>query len=103
MRGSSASISLDEHIINGLSVYPNPTNGPVSISFDSRSTEIGMINIYNVLGQRVNTFSHKIFAGENSAKWNLDSSSGDIVPNGTYLVEVIVNGERSIQRVAVSL
>ena len=101
--GSGASISLDENILNGLSVYPNPTNGPVSISFDSRTTEMGMINVYNVLGQRVNSFSQEIFAGNNSAKWNLDSSAGDIVPNWTYLVEVIVNGERSIQRVAVSL
>ena len=64
---------------------------------------MGMINIYNVLGQRVNSFSEEIFVGNNSANWNLDSHTGDIVPNGTYLVEVIVNGERSIQRIAVSL
>jgi hypothetical protein len=62
-----------------------------------------MINVYNVLGQRVNSFSHDISVGKNITHWNLNTASGEIVPNGTYLVEVIVNGERSIQRIAVSL
>ena len=101
--GSAASISLDEVILEGLSVYPNPSNGPVSISFDSKTEESGMINVYNVLGQRVNSFSHDISVGKNITNWNLNTASGEIVPNGTYLVEVIVNGERSIQRIAVSL
>ena len=63
-----------------------------------------MINVYNVMGQRVNSFSQEISVGKNICK--LESrltASGEIVPNGTYLVEVIVNGERSIQRIAVSL
>ena len=100
--GSGASIGLDETAVSGLSVYPNPANGPVAIAFTAKATSNATINVFNVLGQRVNSFDAAVFAGKNEIRWNLDAANGSLVANGNYLVEVVVDGEKSIQRVAVS-
>ena len=100
--GSGASISVDETAVSGLSVYPNPANGPVAIAFTAKASSTATINVFNVLGQRVNSFDAAVFAGKNEIRWNLDAANGSLVENGNYLVEVVVDGEKSIQRVAVS-
>jgi hypothetical protein len=100
--GSSSSISVDETAVSGLSVYPNPANGPVAIAFTAKASSTATINVFNVLGQRVNSFDAAVFAGKNEIRWNLDAANGSLVENGNYLVEVVVDGEKSIQRVAVS-
>ena len=100
--GSSSSISVDETAVSGLSVYPNPANGPVAIAFTAKAASNATINVFNVLGQRVNSFDAAVFAGKNEIRWNLDAANGSMVANGNYLVEVIVDGEKSIQRVAIS-
>jgi len=100
--GSSPSISVDETAVSGLSVYPNPANGPVAIAFTAKASSTATINVFNVLGQRVNSFDAAVFAGKNEIRWNLDAANGSLVENGNYLVEVVVDGEKSIQRVAVS-
>ena len=100
--GSGASISVDETAVSGLSVYPNPANGPVAIAFTAKASANATINVFNVLGQRVNSFDAAVFAGKNEIRWNLDAANGSLVENGNYLVEVVVDGEKSIQRVAVS-
>ena len=98
--GSGASIGLDETAVSGLSVYPNPANGPVAIAFTAKASSNATINVFNVLGQRVNSFDAAVFAGKNEIRWNLDAANGSMVANGNYLVEVVVDGEKSIQRVA---
>jgi hypothetical protein len=100
--GSGASISVDETAVSGLSVYPNPANGPVAIAFTAKASSTATINVFNVLGQRVNSFDAAVFAGKNEIRWNSDAANGSLVENGNYLVEVVVDGEKSIQRVAVS-
>lgn len=98
----TASLSTDQIEISGLSVYPNPANGPVVIAFTAKASSTATINVFNVLGQRVNSFDAAVFAGKNEIRWNLDAANGSLVENGNYLVEVVVDGEKSIQRVAVS-
>ncbi|HAG49062.1 MAG TPA: hypothetical protein DCL07_03850 [Cryomorphaceae bacterium] len=100
--GSGASIGVEEAVIEGLSVYPNPANGPVAIAFTAKAAANATINVFNVLGQCVNSFDAAVFAGKNEIRWNLDAANGSMVSNGNYLVEVLVDGEKSIQRVAVS-
>ncbi|MDG1253402.1 MAG: T9SS type A sorting domain-containing protein [Schleiferiaceae bacterium] len=100
--GSAASISLDETAVSGLSVYPNPANGPVAIAFTAKASSNATINVFNVLGQCVNSFDAVVFAGKNEVRWNLDAANGSMVANGNYLVEVVVDGEKTIQRIAVS-
>ncbi|NDD50405.1 MAG: T9SS C-terminal target domain-containing protein [Flavobacteriia bacterium] len=100
--GSAISISVDEPAVSGLSVYPNPANGPVAIAFTAKASSTATINVFNVLGQRVNSFDAAVFAGKNEIRWNLDAANGSLVENGNYLLEVVVDGEKSIQRVAVS-
>ena len=101
--GSTANVvGLDESAFSSLSMYPNPANGPVSIDFAARKDGKATVRIVNLLGQTVNSFSKEINAGENHIVWNLDAANGSLVNNGAFLVEITVNGERTMQRIAVS-
>ena len=101
--GSSPNVvGLDESAFISLSMYPNPANGPVSIDFASRKDGKATVRIVNLLGQTVNSFSKEINAGENHIVWNLDAANGSLVNNGAFLVEITVNGERTMQRIAVN-
>jgi hypothetical protein len=95
-------VGLDESAFISLSIYPNPANGPVSIDFSSRKDGKAAVRIVNLLGQTVNSFSKEIIAGENHIVWSLDAANGSLVNNGAFLVEITVNGERTMQRIAVS-
>ncbi|CAI8292130.1 MAG: Uncharacterised protein [Owenweeksia sp. TMED14] len=101
--GSGASVTINEISSPGISVYPNPSNGPVFIDFYANSETLAKINVYNVLGQQLNSFDHDASAGNNSITWDPSALNGRNLSNGTYLIEVLVNDERFIQRIAISL
>ena len=54
------------------------------------------VNIMNLLGQSVMVLNSAVEAGANSIKADLN------VANGTYFVEVVVDGMKSVKRVVVS-
>jgi len=60
---------------NQLSIYPNPTNGNITIQ---SSTELGAISIYNALGQKI------IEARAKSQEASIDISN---LPSGIYTVQ----------------
>jgi hypothetical protein len=65
-------------------VYPNPTNGQVAISFNSKASFEGSVKISNILGQTVETvFSGMVKPGQNTFKW--DASK---VSEGVYFYTV---------------
>jgi hypothetical protein len=90
---SLSSIELDE---KALTMSPNPTSGAVSIDFSARAAGTATINVMSLLGQSVMVLNPAVEAGANSIKADLN------VANGTYFVEVVVDGMKSVKRVVVS-
>ena len=75
---------------SNFSVYPNPTNGNLTITF-ANSTK-GSVKVISVLGEEV--FSEAF--NTSTEKLNIDLSKYE---NGIYLVQVITNNTTSVKRI----
>ncbi|MEE9554512.1 MAG: right-handed parallel beta-helix repeat-containing protein [candidate division Zixibacteria bacterium] len=94
--GDSVTVGIDEFIellperLTLLQNYPNPFNANTNISFTLPKPSDIIIEIYNILGQRVATLfdDHKP-AGLHSVNWNADD-----YPSGVYFAKMRA-GEKS--------
>lgn len=82
-------LSVTENTLDGVSVYPNPSKGMITISNDNNTTNT--IAIYNVLGKEVFTTTAN------------KSTSVDLSANGSgvYLVKVSNANGSSVERVVI--
>lgn len=76
---------------NGISVFPNPTSGFVTIQ-NTKNSDLKTVEIYNVAGQLINNF--KLNSGTNKA--SLDMSQ---LLNGTYILKVKSESEKNTVKV----
>ena len=80
--------------------YPNPFNPIVMINYELDKDSFVKMNIYNVLGQKVNSIDYGFKSiGEHTAKWNGENSKGFMMPSGTYFIEITNNNLSSIKPV----
>jgi hypothetical protein len=56
-----------------ISIYPNPSNGKFVIEFNSQYSEVKMIEVFDILGQRV---FHKLCGGDTSIMIEVDLYPG---------------------------
>jgi len=71
-----------------LSNYPNPFNPSTTISFEITNLhENARIEIYNLKGQKVKTFSHPELV-EGSVSWNGKSENNQSVTSGMYFYKL---------------
>ncbi len=94
--GTSPVLSIEKNEVVALTVSPNPTTGAVSLEFSARAAGFAGINVVNILGQSVMSFERAVEAGVNTLNADLN------VANGTYFVEVTVDGAKSVKRVVVN-
>ncbi len=73
-----AEVGFAQHV----SLFPNPTNGKVSISFDENTSSDFTVSAYNVLGELV-TAPAEYKAGTTNVKMDLASLS-----NGIYIIKI---------------
>lgn len=76
---------------NGISVFPNPTSGFVTIQ-NTKNSDLKTVEIYNVAGQLIKNF--KLNSGTNKA--SLDISQ---LLNGTYILKVKSESENNTVKV----
>lgn len=92
----SAALTSEELEVAALTVAPNPTAGNVNVTFSARAAGTATVKVMNLLGQSVMVLDRAVEAGVNTI--NADLS----VANGTYFVEVAVDGVKSVKRVVVA-
>ncbi|MGB3076285.1 MAG: T9SS type A sorting domain-containing protein, partial [Chitinophagales bacterium] len=68
-------------------VYPNPVADNMTLQFASVKKGDALLNVYNLLGQKM--YSTSVLALEGDNLFNLNVSE---FTNGTYIAEVINNG-----------
>jgi PKD repeat protein len=76
------SVGINDLKAQGIAIYPNPTNGELTIEFSSQSANCSIF-LYNTLGQQV--FEHHHL----SSKQSLDISH---LNKGVYWVNLVVDG-----------
>ena len=73
--------------------YPNPFNPQTQIPFTLNEARTVHLNIYNTLGQLVDTLIDGVVpAGEHTITWDATD-----MPSGSYLYRLAVDG-KSLQR-----
>jgi FlgD Ig-like domain len=83
------SISKQDFTLNQVKVYPNPSSGVVNIDYSLLSAQYVQIEIYNSLGQLVNTIFSKIEAsGKHSHIWDGTDKSGRKALAGSYIYKI---------------
>lgn len=78
-----------------LSVYPNPFNGNVNISFESKINAPFKASIYNVKGQEIRTF----YNNAKAVVWDGRDKKNNPVSNGIYFIKATQDGESVSQKV----
>lgn len=84
--------SFDQYI----HVYPNPSNGEVSIQVDLIYADNINVTIYNVLGAQVKQ------AGFDETSTNVLSVDLSDLPNGVYIAEVSKGSEKATKRIVLN-
>ncbi|MEN9331953.1 MAG: hypothetical protein RLZZ94_1043 [Bacteroidota bacterium] len=72
--------------LEGLNLFPNPANNTLTINYFTPSMETTSIEIYDMMGQLVNTINANANQGFNSRELDLTSMS-----NGVYFLKVTQN------------
>ncbi len=86
--------------IKPLSVYPNPFNGEMNISYENTRSSKVSVEIVNLLGQSIKSlYNGQQTAGQHELVWDATSTSGAKVPFGTYFVRQVVDGKTSVKKV----
>ena len=76
---------------NGISVFPNPTSGFITIQ-NTRNSDLKTVEIYNVAGQLIKNF--KLNSGTNKASMDMSQ-----LLNGTYILKVKSESENNTVKV----
>jgi len=92
--GNKASVTLTVNVISinspdgeiislGLTTFPNPTGGEMSLVFGSNNEGTAIVTVTDVLGRTYLTQKAATYAGKNVVRLDLGN-----LPQGTYLVKV---------------
>lgn len=80
-RTTSGAFANNGNPFNLLGVYPNPFQNSTKISFDLQQQSPVILEVYNVLGERVAVITDRIFdAGQHFLDWN----TPEVLGSGTY-------------------
>ncbi len=79
--------------------YPNPFNPTTTIAYSLNRVSEVRIDIFNVLGQLVNTLvDAKVVKGKHKVVWNGTDRNGYHVSSGIYFYSLSVNSSRIIKK-----
>jgi hypothetical protein len=76
-----------------FNIYPNPASDNVTISYFEEANVNVVATIYTSLGQKVSTQKVTTMEGENKMTFDVNNLS-----KGMYILEMISNGERTVQK-----
>ncbi len=80
-------------IYNKIFNYPNPFKGTTNIMFNIQSKENLILKIYNTKGNFIREIYHTSSIGDNSISWNGSDKTGQKLPSGIYLYQLLSNNE----------
>ncbi|MCF8429092.1 MAG: T9SS type A sorting domain-containing protein [Bacteroidia bacterium] len=79
---------------NGITIFPNPSNGVFNISFESKNNSAAKIKIIDVLGKTVWYNERTLLNGINAINLNLNK--------GNYLLIVEENGKLTTKKIVIN-
>ncbi|MFC1555922.1 T9SS type A sorting domain-containing protein [candidate division KSB1 bacterium] len=85
-----------------VSIYPNPTNSSVNISFHLLNREYTKLSVYDIHGRLINTILNtELPPGEYLGHWNCHNEFDQIVSSGVYILRLQLKNRNYISRVII--
>lgn len=85
--------------VKGFGVYPNPSSGPVNISFTLKNQQEVTVTVYDVSGKIIYLKNEFVSAGRNTIVWNGNSKNGLRTAPGYYLVKVSTAEASAVKKI----
>ncbi len=83
--------------------YPNPFNPSTSISYTLKDNGMVKLAIYNIRGQMIRQLiNHTQMAGQYNQEWDGRDENGIVVPTGTYIYTLEINGFKAVRRMTMA-
>ncbi|MDF7812055.1 T9SS type A sorting domain-containing protein [Hymenobacter sp. YC55] len=96
---SPLAVAAPSRQLHELSVYPNPTTGPITVSFRPVQDGAAQVRVYNQLGQQVaSLYEGKVRQGQH---YELPLHS-EKLSAGLYTCSLLVNGQRESVRLVIT-
>ncbi len=94
--GLVTTVGLEESsLASNVKLYPNPSMGNFNVSFTTAVESDYQIEIVDITGRTVNKKTGETKYGENQVRFDAD------LPDGVYMVKVIVEGDVSTSRLVI--
>ncbi|OFY89751.1 MAG: hypothetical protein A2236_12445 [Bacteroidetes bacterium RIFOXYA2_FULL_33_7] len=88
--------SVEENVFtNNITLYPNPTNGMITVRIEDKETNDVNIEIFNIQGQSIYSYKE---ANVSNVKTQIDLSSQ---AKGIYFVKILKGNKVGVQKVVV--
>ena len=91
----------EDLVVSGI--YPNPfiyKNSKVRIKILSTLSQKVKVNIYNILGEKINDWSIDIVEpNEREISWDRKNNNGKIVSDGIYFIEIHGRYKRVVEKI----
>ncbi len=87
---SSDVLNIDNETVNNLNYknYPNPFSEETTISFSLKNKEHVVIDVFDLLGRKINTLLNKEVIGKQNIIWNGTNYKGHKLNTGIYLISI---------------
>lgn len=79
-----------------ISIYPNPADKEVNVSYNVANNTKTEISITDILGKKIQTFNIQSLEGN-----NLVVLSTEELASGTYMIEIVSNGVKTVRQIQV--
>ncbi len=84
-----------------VNLYPNPFNPILTIQYNVDIKQDVSIDIYNILGQKVNTLlNQEMPAGYHSITWNGKNNKGVLLGSGIYFIKIGTKNHSYVKKVS---
>jgi hypothetical protein len=81
---------------SALNIFPNPSSTKTGVTFFAEENKEASVVIYNTMGQKIATVKQTTMLGENTMYVNVATFA-----NGLYLMDLVIDGEHTIQKFSV--
>lgn len=98
---NNISTKIGDNVINAqtnLSVYPNPNSGEFTIKYDVLKSADVLVEIYDMKGSLIKTVSN--ISNQYSGKYQIPVSVQGM-PSGIYIINLIKNGEKFVEKIII--
>lgn len=95
---AGATVGIAENSLeSGLSVFPNPTSGNVTVELNLDASTTARFAVMNVLGEQVMSTSRSLGAGAQQVAFDLGT-----LPAGTYFLHIMADGLTATRKLTIS-